>query len=62
MDGITASCGGPQSVSPSHHRIAEWLPSSGYEIESDYEIEVYGPGDTHSDGYLCELWIPVHKK
>ncbi|PWL45291.1 MAG: AraC family transcriptional regulator [Clostridiales bacterium] len=42
--------------------FAEWLPSSGYEIESDYEIEVYGPGDTHSDGYLCELWIPVHKK
>lgn len=39
-----------------------WLPSSGYEKSMDYEIQVYGPGDTQSDDYICEIWIPVKKK
>ena len=42
--------------------FTEWLPSSGYEKSMAYELQVYGPGDTGSDGYTCELWIPVRKK
>jgi AraC family transcriptional regulator len=42
--------------------VAEWFPSCGYCKSMDYEIEVYGPGDTQLDDYCCELWIPVKKK
>lgn len=42
--------------------ITEWFPTSGYEKSMDYEIEVYGPGDTQSEDYICEIWIPVRKK
>lgn len=28
---------------------------------ADYEIEVYPPGDTSSDDYICEIWIPITK-
>jgi len=42
--------------------VAEWFPSSGYEKSMNYEIEVYGPGDTQSDEYTCEVWIPVRRK
>lgn len=41
---------------------AEWFPSSGLEKSMDYEIQVYGPGNSESDAYSCELWIPVRKK
>lgn len=39
--------------------MTEWLPASGYELIKSYEIEVYGPGNTQSDDYTCELWLPV---
>ena len=42
--------------------FSEWLPSSGYEKSMDYEIQVYGPGNTQSDDYTCEIWIPVKRK
>ena len=42
--------------------VSEWFPSSGYEKSMNYEIEVYGPGNTQSDDYVCEVWIPVRKK
>lgn len=42
--------------------VSEWLPSSGYEKSMNYELEVYGPGDTQSDEYICEIWIPIKKK
>ncbi len=42
--------------------FSEWLPASGYEKSMDYEIQVYGPGNTQSDDYTCEVWIPVRKK
>lgn len=41
--------------------ITEWFPTSGYEKLMPYEIEVYGPGDTQSEDYICEVWIPVKK-
>lgn len=40
----------------------EWLPSSGYERSANYEIEVYPPGNTDSDDYICEIWVPVNRK
>lgn len=30
--------------------------------EADYEIEVYPPGDSNSEDYTCEIWIPVIKR
>lgn len=40
----------------------EWFPTCGYKRAADYEIEVYPPGDTNSDDYTCEIWIPITKK
>lgn len=42
--------------------FSEWFPSSGYEQSMNYQIEVYGPGDTGSDDYTCDIWIPIQKK
>jgi len=42
--------------------LAEWLPTSGYELIPGIELETYGPGDTQSEDYVCELWLPVVKK
>lgn len=41
---------------------ADWFPSSGYERAMDYTLEVYGPGNTADDDYLCEIWIPIKQK
>lgn len=40
----------------------EWFPTCGYKRAADYEMEVYPPGDTNSDDYTCEIWIPITKK
>jgi len=42
--------------------FTEWLPSSGYEQSMKYTIEIYPPGDSGSDDYEFEIWIPVKKK
>jgi len=46
--------------------FSEWLPSSGYEQAMQYTVEIYPPGDppgnTQSDDYPFEIWIPVRKK
>jgi AraC family transcriptional regulator len=39
----------------------EWFPESGYGHAGGPELEVYPPGDTTSDDYRCEMWIPVVK-
>ena len=39
----------------------EWLPESGYELIIVYAVEIYPPGDTQKDDYVCELWVPVKK-
>lgn len=39
----------------------EWLPTCGYKRAADYEIEVYPPGDSSSENYTCEIWIPIKK-
>lgn len=40
----------------------EWFPISGYKRAADYEIEVYPPGDSNSEDYTCEIWVPVTKR
>lgn len=40
---------------------SEWLPSSGYIKSMNYELEVYGPGNTEDEDYICEIWIPIKK-
>jgi len=39
----------------------EWFPTCGYKRAADYEIEVYPPGNTNSEDYTCEIWIPITK-
>ncbi|MEG0774084.1 helix-turn-helix domain-containing protein [Clostridium sp.] len=40
----------------------EWFSTCGYKRSADYEIEVYPPGDTNSDDYTCEIWVPITKE
>lgn len=42
--------------------LTEWLPSSGYELVKGITLESYGPGNTQSDDYFCELWLPIEKQ
>jgi len=42
--------------------MSEWLPASNYELMEGLTLEVYGPGNTQSDDYVTELWLPVVKK
>ncbi|MDF9841793.1 MULTISPECIES: AraC family transcriptional regulator [unclassified Paenibacillus] len=40
----------------------EWFPGTGYQHAGGPEIELYPPGDTSAEDYVCEVWIPVVKK
>jgi len=42
--------------------FTEWLPSSGYEQSVQCTVEIYPPGNSQSDDYAFEVWIPVKKK
>lgn len=37
----------------------EWFPATGYEHSGAPEIEVYLPGNSATEDYRCEVWIPV---
>lgn len=58
------------SVGPMPHAIVnllsriyqEWFPATGYEQANAPVLEVYFPGDTSSQEYKCEIWIPIVKK
>ncbi|MCC3374491.1 AraC family transcriptional regulator [Cohnella sp. REN36] len=39
-----------------------WFPATDFEHAGLPEIEAYLPGDTRSEGYRCEAWIPILKK
>lgn len=42
---------------------SEWLPTNGvYEAAQYLEIELYSDGDTSSQDYYSEIWIPIRKK
>jgi AraC family transcriptional regulator len=40
----------------------EWFPGTGYEHAGGPELEVYFEGDSASEDYKCEVWIPVVRK
>ncbi|RED56037.1 AraC family transcriptional regulator [Cohnella lupini] len=53
----------PGSIQGVFARIyQEWFPATGYEHSGAPEIEAYPPGDTTSEDYRCEVWIPIVKK
>jgi len=40
----------------------EWLPNCReYEIDGDFDIEMYTDGDNSSKDYYSEIWLPVKK-
>ncbi|MDR2600547.1 MAG: effector binding domain-containing protein, partial [Oscillospiraceae bacterium] len=40
----------------------QWVPNcKEYDIDGNINIEMYSCGDTNSDDYYSEIWIPVKK-
>ena len=66
MEWVKFSCTGPlpgalQSVNTKIFH--EWLPNNqDFEIAMDADIEWYSEGDTSSQDYKSEIWIPVKRK
>jgi AraC family transcriptional regulator len=53
----------PSAIQEVWKRIfSEWLPATGYGLESGPQIECYYPGDPGSADYRCEVWIPITRK
>lgn len=42
--------------------FTEWFPQSEYEHDDGPEIEWYSEGDSSSQDYISEIWIPIVKK
>lgn len=40
----------------------EWFPATNYEHANAPELEVYLPGDSSTEDYVCEVWIPIVEK
>lgn len=40
----------------------EWFPSTGYEHAGTPELEVYPMGDSNSEDYRCEVWVPIKRR
>lgn len=53
----------PKAIQEMWERVySEWLPQSDYELIPDCDIELYTEGDSRSDTYVSEIWIPVKEK
>ncbi len=53
----------PESQQEVWKRIfTEWFPTSNYEIGDGPQVEWYSDGDSSSDDYISEIWIPVSRK
>lgn len=53
----------PNAIQNLIQRIySEWFPSTGYEHADAPELEVYPLGDSYSEDYRCEVWVPIIKK
>lgn len=53
----------PGAIQDVWNRIyQEWFPSTGYEQVEGPSFELYPLGDTSSNDYRCEIWIPIVKK
>jgi AraC family transcriptional regulator len=52
----------PKSIQGVWDRIfSEWFPSTGFEHANAPELEIYPLGETGSEDYSCEIWIPIKK-
>ena len=54
----------PKALQDLNTRIfSEWLPNcKDYEVAMECTVEMYSMGDTNSEDYYSEIWIPVKKK
>ncbi len=53
----------PDSIQKVWGRIfSEWFPASSFEHADAPELEVYPQGDSESEDYHCQIWVPVVKK
>jgi len=53
----------PDAIQKVWERIfSEWFPATNFEHADAPELEVYPQGDSNSDDYRCEVWIPVVRK
>ena len=53
----------PESIQEVWKRIfQEFFPGTTYEHADLPELEIYYDGDTDSEDYRCEVWIPIIKK
>lgn len=54
----------PKALQEVNSKIfSEWLPNQkDYKIAGNYNIEMYSDGNTKSDDYYSEIWVPVEKK
>ena len=62
---VIFACAGklPESQQDVWKRIfTEWFPTSNYDIVDGPQIEWYSDGDSSSDDYASEIWIPVRRK
>ena len=53
----------PKALQEVNTRIwEEWLPNCReYEIDGDFDVEMYSKGNNNSEDYYSEIWIPVRK-
>lgn len=50
----------PGSIQKGWEQIMrEWLPTSGYELNGDYEIEVYSDEAPDKDDLASWIWLPI---
>ncbi|MFZ2537952.1 MAG: AraC family transcriptional regulator [Oscillospiraceae bacterium] len=53
----------PNSIQDMWKKVySEWLPQSNYELIPAYDIEFYTEGNTESEDYVSEIWIPISEK
>lgn len=54
----------PEALQKVNRQVfGEWLPNNAeYEMAAGINIEMYTMGDTMSDAYESEIWLPVKKK
>lgn len=53
----------PNSIQKVWGRVfSEWFSSSNFEHADAPELEVYPEGDSQSEDYRCEVWVPIVKK
>lgn len=52
----------PDAIVNIYSRIyREWFPATGYQQANAPILEIYPPGDLSSEGYVCEVWVPILK-